>query len=166
MTFQLWNLSASFTKTTSTAAYSAGQLISSNTSTANFTPMQFAIGGNSMPGQTRVTRVRLQKSSTTTANASFRVHLYGASPLSTTIDQGTWLTDTSAQYLGGMDVASMYAFSDGAANIGQPTTGNGNDVLLRLNAGKTIYGVLVANAAYTPTASESWQCVLETQDQY
>jgi hypothetical protein len=65
-----------------------------------------------------------------------------------------------------MDVASMYAFSDGAANVGIPTTGNGNDVLLRLNAGKTIYGVLVANAGYTPTASESWMCVLETQDQY
>ena len=123
MTLQLWNLTASFTKTTSTAAYSAGQLVSSNTSTANFTPMQFAISGNSMPGQTRVTRCRIQKSSTGTSGATFRLHLYGASPLSTTIDQGTWLTDTSANYLGGLDVYSMYAFSDGAANVWGPDHG-------------------------------------------
>jgi hypothetical protein len=120
--------------------------------------MQFAIGGNSMPGQTRATRVRLQKSSTATTNASFRVHLYGAAPASTTIDQGTWLTDTSAQYLGGFDIGSMYAFSDGAAQIGIPTTGNGNDVLLRLNAGKTIYGVLGARGLYADRIRVVYVC--------
>jgi hypothetical protein len=140
MTLQLWNLTSTFSRSRAASAYSAGQLVSSNTSTG-FSPLQFQIGGNSQPGQTRITRCRIQKSSTGVSGATFRLHLYGAAPLSTAVDGGTWLTDTSAQYLGGFDVASMYQFSDDAANIGQPTTGNGNDVLVRLNSGKTIYGI-------------------------
>jgi hypothetical protein len=162
---QLWNLGASFTKTTSTA-YVTGALVSSNSSTAAWAPLQFQIGGNSQPGQTRVTRVRLQKSSTTTAGASFRLHLYGVSPNTTSTDGAPWLTDNSANYLGGFDVTSMYAFSDGAGNIGVPTTGNGNDVLLRLNNGKTIFGALVMLSSYNATASESFSVTLETQDAY
>jgi hypothetical protein len=129
-------------------------------------PLQFNISGNSQPGQTRVTRCRIQKSSTTTAGASFRLHLYGASPNTTSTDGAPWLTDQSANYLGGFDVGSMLAFSDGSAAVGTPTTGNGNDVLLRLPSGKTIYGALVMLSSYNATASETFTCVLETQDQY
>jgi hypothetical protein len=169
MTLQLWNLQSSFTKTTSTA-YTTGQLVSSSCSTGSgaggWQPLQFQIGGNSQPGQTRITRCRIQKSSTTTAGASFRLHLYGASPNTTSTDGASWITDNSANYLGGFDVTSMYAFSDGAANIGTPTTGNGNDVLVRLNAGKTIYGALAMLSSYNATASETFQVQLETQDAY
>jgi hypothetical protein len=94
------------------------------------------------------------------------LHLYGASPNTTSTDGAPWLTDGSANYLGGFDIGSCYAFADGSGNIGVPTTGNGGDVLLRLNSGKTIFGALVMLSCYNATASETFNLTLETQDAY
>ena len=62
---QIWNPAASFARPNDTTAYASGDLVANATSAGAVTPLAFALGGNAMPGGTRITRVRLQKSGTT-----------------------------------------------------------------------------------------------------
>jgi hypothetical protein len=103
---QVWNPSASFMRPNDTTAYASGDLVANSTTAGSVVPMSFPLGGNSMPGTTRVARVRLSKSGTTATNASFRVHLYGASPVVANGDNGAWSTDQAANYLGAIDVTA------------------------------------------------------------
>ena len=161
---QIWNPQASFTRPNNATAYASGQIVANSTSAGSVAPMTFAIAGNSMPGATRITRVRLAKSGTTAANAAFRVHLYATSPTSANGDGGAWSTDQSANYLGAIDVPSMKAFTDGCADVGAAAAGS--EFLLRLAAGKTIYALLEARAAYAPAANEAFTLTLETVDDF
>ena len=106
--------------------------------------------------------MRLAKSGTVATNASFRVHLYATNPTPQNGDGAAWLTDQSASYLGSIDVPSMKAFSDGCCDVGAAPAGS--ELLLRLPAGKTIYSLIEARAAYTPSASEVFTLTLETVD--
>src|SRR5712691_11966257 len=115
---QIWNPTAGFTRPNDTTAYASGDLVANSVTAGSVVPMEIAIQGNSMPGSTRITRVRLAKSGTTATNANFRVHLYGASPTPTNGDNGARLTDQALNYLGAIDVAAMKAFSDGCADVG------------------------------------------------
>jgi len=161
---QIWNPSASFTRPNDTTAYASGDLVANNVAAGSVAAMQIAIQGNSMPGSTRITRVRLTKSGTSPTNANFRVHLYGSSPTPTNGDNGVWLTDQALSYLGAIDVASMKAFSDGCADVGAAPAGS--EFMLRLPAGKVIYALLEARAAYTPAANEAFTLAVETTDDY
>ena len=73
---QIWNPSASFTRPNNTSAYASGQLVANALAAGAVTPLQFSVGGNSMPGEFRLTRIRLFKSGTSSTNAVFRLHLY------------------------------------------------------------------------------------------
>jgi hypothetical protein len=161
---QVWNLAASFTRPNDTTAYASGDLVANSVTAGSVVPMQFALGGNAMPGTTRITRARLRKSGTTATNASFRVHLYGASPTAANGDNGAWSTDQAAGYLGAIDVASMKAFTDGCADVGAAAAGS--ELLIRLPAGATLYALLEARAAYTPAANEAFTLTLESLEAY
>jgi hypothetical protein len=117
-----------------------------------------------MPGATRITRVRLSKNGTVATNASFRVHLYGASPTVANGDGGVWSTNQAASYLGSIDVAAMKAFTDGCCDVGAAAAGS--EFLLRLAAGATLYALIEARAAYTPASGEVFVLTLETVDDY
>ena len=161
---QIWNPQASFTRPANTTAYASGQLVANSTTAGSVVPMSFAIAGNSMPGATRITRVRLAKSGSLATNASFRVHLYATSPTPANGDGGVWSTDQSTSYLGAIDVPSMKAFTDGCCDVGAAAAGS--EFLLRLPAGKTIYALIEARAAYAPAASEVFTLTLEMVDDY
>jgi hypothetical protein len=161
---QIWNPSAGFTRPANTTAYASGQLVANSTTAGAVVPLALSVGGNSMPGATRITRVRLFKSGTVATNASFRVHLYGASPTPANGDGGAWSTSQAASYLGSIDVASMKAFTDGCADVGAAAAGS--EFLLRLPAGTVIYALIEARAAYAPAASEVFTLTLETVDDY
>ena len=161
---QIWNPQASFTRPGNTTAYASGQLVANAASAGAVVPMGFGVGGNSMPGATRITRLRLAKSGTVATNATFRVHLYGSSPTPANGDGGAWSTNQAANYLGAIDVLSMKAFTDGCCDVGAAAAGS--EFLLRLPGGTTIYALIEARAAYTPAASEVFTLTLETVDDY
>jgi hypothetical protein len=161
---QIWNPAASFTRPNNTTAYASGQLVANSATAGAVLPMALAVGGNSMPGATRLTRLRLAKSGTANTNASFRVHLYGASPTVANGDGGAWSSNQAAGYLGSIDVASMKAFTDGCCDVGAAAAGS--EFLLRLAAGTTIYALLEARAAYAPAANEVFTLTAETVDDY
>jgi hypothetical protein len=161
---QIWNLSASFTRPNDTTAYASGDLVANSTTANQVVPLQLTLGGNSQPGTTRLTRVRLAKSSTGVSNATFRVHLYESQPTPANGDNGAWSTDQSVHWLGNIDIGAMLAFIDGASGTGSAAAGS--ELLLRLGGGKTLYALIEARGAYTPAAQEQFTLTLESLEAY
>ena len=161
---QIWNLSAGFTRPGNTTAYASGQLVANSATAGSVTPMSFTVGGNSMPGQFRLSRIRLFKSGTSSTNAQFRLHLYSVAPTVANGDGGAWSTNQAATYLGSIDVTGMKAFTDGCADVGDDAAGS--EHWIRLAAGTTFYGLIEARAAYTPAASEQFTVTLETVEEW
>jgi hypothetical protein len=161
---QIWNLSQSFTRPNTTTAYASGQLVANSATAGLVVPMAFTVGGNSMPGQFRLSRIRLFKSGTSSTNAQFRLHLYGSPPSAANGDGGVWLTSGAAFYLGSIDVGSMKAFTDGCADVGDDAAGS--EHWIRLAGGATYYGLIEARAAYTPIANEQFTVTPETVEEW
>jgi hypothetical protein len=155
---QVWNPSASFARPNDTTAYAAGDLVANSTTAGSVVPMQIPLGNQFPNGMTRLNRVRLIKSGTGVANATFRVHLYESSPTPANGDNGAWSTDQAAHWLGSIDIAAMLAFTDGAAGTGAAPAGG--EMFLKL-AGKTVYALIAALGAYTPAANETFTLILE-----
>jgi hypothetical protein len=161
---QIWNLSQSFTRPNNTTPYAAGQLVANSVTAGLVVPMAFTVGGNSMPGQFRLSRIRLFKSGTSSTNAQFRLHLYGAVPSVANGDGGVWSTSGAAFYLGSIDVSSMKAFTDGCADVGDDAAGS--EHWIRLAGGAAYYGLIEARAAYTPVANEQFTVTPETVEEW
>lgn len=157
-------ISSSFTRPADTVAYAVGDLIANSTTAGSVTPLSFALNGMAGTGQTIVLRTRLSKTNTSAANASFRLHLYETAPVVANGDNGAWSTSKAANYLGNIDVTSMFAFTDGCTGYGAAAAGA--EMRMRLSAGTTLYGLLEARAAYTPGNAEAFTVYLECLDSY
>jgi hypothetical protein len=144
------NVSASFTRPADVTAYASGDLVANSTTAGSVVPMAIT-AGQVANASFQVRRVRIRKSGTSTTNASFRLHLYNASPTPANGDNGAWSTNQAANYLGAIDVTVDKAFTDGAA--GQATT--------EINAKGALYGLLEARGAYTPASAEAFTVSLE-----
>jgi len=151
------NPSASFTRPADTTAYASGDLVADNTTAGSVTPMSWVVGLMDNP-EFFIRRVRIRKSTTTSTNASFRVHLFGAQPTVTNGDNGAWLP-TESSYIGAFDVTVDRVFSDAAVGVGVPVIGS--EMSLRLASGRTIWGLLESRAAYTPGNAETFTVSLE-----
>jgi hypothetical protein len=161
---QIFNSSASFTRPNNVTAYASGQLVANSATAGSVVPLAFTLGNQFPVGQFRLTRVRLFKSGTSTTNATFRLHLYQASPICANGDGGNWSTSGAANWLGNVDVTSMLAFTDGAAGTGSATAGS--EMYVRLASGATVYGLIEARGAYTPAANEVFAAVIEDLEAY
>lgn len=152
-------ISANFTRPNDTTQYGSGDLVANSTTPGSVVPMTLTLA-NPAQNQTCVKRVRLMKSGTTSTNAQFRVHFYGASPAVTNGDNGAWLSSKAANYFGSIDV-TLAAFSDGCAAAGAATAG----AEIQINpVGGAFYCLLEARAAYTPSAQEVFTLKVECSD--
>lgn len=153
------NPSYNFTRPANTTAYAIGDLVANNTTNTSVVPLSWTIA-RVAAGSVMIRRVRLKKSTTTTSNASFRLHLYRTSPATITNgDNGAWSTSYS-DYIGAFDITCDRAFTDAAhGSAGNPL--NGTDICLKLSSGSTIYGLLEARAAYAPGSEEVFTVELE-----
>lgn len=152
------NPSASFTRPADTTAYASGDLVANSTTAGSVTAMTFTVArANGLSGMIR--RARIKKTSTSTTNASFRLHLYTSIPTVTNGDNGVWLS-TQSGYLGAIDLPADRAFSDAASGVGVPIAGSDIDYVCGGSV-TAIYGLLEARAAYTPTSGETITVELE-----
>ena len=154
-------VTATFTRPADTNVYASGDLVSNNTVAGSVVPLSFPVGKPVFP----IRRVKIKKSGTVVTSAQFRLHLYTSSPTSANGDNGVWST-TESGYLGFVDVTIDKAFSDGAAGHGAPSLGqeiNANVNGIAQTGAFTIYGLLEARAAYTPTSGEIFTVSLEIQ---
>lgn len=162
---QVWNPSASFTRPNDTTAYSIGDLIANSTTAGSVVPLSWVLGGNTLPGGTRITRVRFAKSNTSPTLSAFRLHLYQKTMTVANGDNGAWSSSGAADYLGFITGPTvLQAFTDGCADAGAATAGS--EMIVRLASGSTLFGLLEARAAYTPAANEVFTVILESLESY
>ena len=148
------------TRPSDTNVYASGDLVANSTTAGSVTPITFASAVLAAGGCVRVERARIFKSGTSTTNASFRLHLFSATP--STIangDNAAFLTARTG-YVGALDVTIDRAFSDGAHGAGVSLTGS--PMTITIASGTTLYGLLEARGAYTPASAETINAVLET----
>lgn len=153
---------SAFTRPSDTTTYAVGDLIANSTTAGSVTPMTFedvvrVAGGSAM---LRRARIRSNRTSGATTNAFFRLHLYRVSPTVTNGDNGAWLSNQAANYIGAVDVVMSQQFSDGASGNGAPMVGS--EILIDLPDGVTdIFGLLEARSAYAPGSAEQFTVSLE-----
>lgn len=146
----MFAVSASFTRPNDTTAYAANDLVANSTTAGSVVPMSFVIPkGNGNGIQIRA--IKIHKTGATATNANFAVHLYASSPTVTNGDNGAWLS-THSGYLGKLEAAIMTAFSDDAAVV--DSMSEAADLHFVLNSSSVVYGLMMADAAYTPEANE------------
>ncbi len=149
---------ATFTRPADTTSYSIGDLVANSTTANLVVPITVTLGYG---GKGRLERVHIRKSTTTTTNATFRVHFYTSSPTVANGDNAAWSTTLSG-WCGSFDVtaAATIAFSNGTSVTGGPTVGTSipTDVI------KTLYALIEAKAAYAPGDSETFTLVVDTAD--
>jgi len=150
--------SANFTRPSDTTAYAVGDLIANSTTAGSVVPLSFTIDPGSAGGQYLIRRLRLNKTATSITNASFRLHLYLASPIPTNGDNGAWLT-TESTYLGAIDITMDKVFSNYSKGFGVPATGS--EIAFEVPPSGIVYGLLEARGAYTPASAEVFTAVLE-----
>jgi hypothetical protein len=151
---------ASFTRPANTTAYSSGNLVANSVTAGSVVPMSWSVvRSNALLGH--VTRARLQKSGTSTTNASFTLYLFTATPATITNgDGGAFSVSGSQSYIGKIAITVTDVFTDGATGIGVPAIGS--DQKFQCGGSSTqLYGLLVASAAYTPASAEVFQVTLE-----
>jgi len=146
---------AAMTRPADTNAYAAGDQISNSTTAASVVPLQFAV---TIPasGWLLIDRATIRKSTSTVANAVFRLHLFNATPtIATTGDNGVFATTVAgaSAEIGLLDCTTRGAYTDGANARGVPT--DSPYVTLTGTPGAfTVYGMLEALAAYAPGNAE------------
>jgi hypothetical protein len=147
------------TRPADTTAYALGDLVANSTTAGSVVPLTFANAVLAEGSCVRIERVRLYKSSTSTTNASFRLHLFNAAPTGLVNgDNGAFSCNRSG-YIGAFDITVDRAFVDAAQGAGVSLTGS--PVTAMIASGTTLYGLLEARAAYTPGSAETINAVIE-----
>lgn len=148
--------SASFTRPNDTTAYAANDLVANSTTAGSVTPMTFQLPNFNGQGF-RITACKIAKSGTTATNGNFHLRLYTTSPTCANGDNGAWSTNQVATYIGKVDPAIVEAFTDGCAVVDTSLT---TTTLHMVIPSGVLYGLLVADAAYTPAANEVFTVTL------
>lgn len=152
--------SYNFTRPADTTPYSVGDLVANSTTAGSVVPMSWT-AARVAAGSFYVRRVRLFKSTTTTTNAIFRIHLYSAAPSTIANGDNAAFLTAEAGYVGAFDVQLTRTFSDGVWGAGVPIVGA--EVNVVLPSAQLVYGLIEARADYTPGDSEVFTTTLEVQ---
>lgn len=153
-------ISANFTRPADTTQYAVGDLVANSTTAGNVVALKFAPVVNTVGNAVRIEAARIFKSGTGTTSASFRLHLYEASPgTPANGDNGAWST-AGKDYAGAIDVVVDRVFTDGAFGRGLPLT-NTPMTFLPGAGEKAVYGLLEARGTYTPGNAEVFTVTLE-----
>lgn len=149
---------ASFTRPADAVQYAVGDIVGP---AAPLIPMEF-IAAREYATSFLVVKARLRKSSPVILAAAFVLHLFTEKPTAANPDNGAFLCDKSAAYVGSFDIFNLKAFSDGAWGVGSATVDG--PICVELPAEKRIlYGLLEARGAYVPTSEELFELTLELQ---
>lgn len=156
---------SSFARPADTTAYAAGDLVANNTAGGSVTPMAFAIApANGVPVYALKALLITQTSGgagVTITNGTFRLHLFGQSPTSANGDNGAF-SETMANWCGTMDGTLLYQGTD--YSVAEMVPSFGSAITCKPAGGSsTIYGLLEARAAFTPTNAEVFQVSLTVQ---
>lgn len=148
-----------FTRPNDTTQYGIGDLVANSVTAGSVVPVSFANAVRAAGEVSRLERIRIRKTGTSTTNAQFRVHLFSASPTVVNGDNGVFTPSSVAGWIGSLDAVVDRAGSDGAIGAGVPVIGS--SITFTIPAGTTLFALLEARAAYTPAAQEQFTLVAE-----
>jgi len=152
-------LAASFTRPNNETPYTSGDLVANNATARSVVPLAFTNATLATGTAALLRAVRIRKSGTGVSGASFRLHLFSASPTSSAGDNAAFATTGSASMIARFDIDVSQAYSDGANGRGKSM--QGDDVEFVIPSGNILYGLLEVRGAYTPGANEVFTVVLE-----
>lgn len=150
--------SASFTRPADTTQYGANDLVANSTTAGSVTPMQFGVA-RVIGGRGKIVRVALFKDDETTTVASFKIHLFSASPTVTNGDNGAYAVSTVANYLGAVSIDMSSGATATTTDLWKDGT---TTICFDVNDG-AIYGLLEAVGAYTPSSGEAFTVTLDIE---
>lgn len=158
-------VSASFTRPADTTAYAQHDLVANSTTAGDVDPMQFVIAVGNGRG-IKIVQAKVQKSGTTITNGTFDLHLFGTEPTVANGDNGALSVDT-ASFIGEIAFPLMTAYTDDGMAMAYSGSASGQfpEMHHRVTSSNVIYGLLQANAAYTPASAEVFTVTL-TIEQY
>ncbi|MFZ5705729.1 MAG: hypothetical protein ACOY5R_10725 [Pseudomonadota bacterium] len=149
---------ATFARPANTTAYAVGDIVANATAANAVTPLVLAVAGAA--GQAgKVTRVSVAKSSTVTADAAFRLHLYAKAPTPANGDNGALSANgVASNYLGSADVTVDKAQGDGAIGFADVA------IPFQCESGVlTLFGLLEARGAYVPASGETLKVAVSVE---
>lgn len=154
------------TRPNDTTAYASGDLIANSTTAGSVVPLDF----NSEIGTPAwLHRVVMRSSSPTVTNKNYRLFLFGTSPVVGAGDNGALavtVANGSRTLLGVLGSTTAIATGTGGVSLNVFTPLDSAGTFLRhypMVVPGRFYGLLVANAAYTPTALETFDCTAELE---
>lgn len=154
------------TRPNDTTAYASGDLIANSTTAGSVTPLDF---NNETAAPAWLHRVVMNSSNATVTNKSYRLFLFGAAPTVSNGDNGAFVVTAAngaRQFIGVL--GSTAAISTGAGGVSQNvfTPLDSSGTFLRhypMAVPGRFWGLLVAMAAYTPTAQETFRVTAELE---
>lgn len=160
---QLTPAAATMTRPNDTTTYAAGDLVANSTTAASV--VAFVIPAARQNDQTgKLPKCRLQKSTATTANAIFRVHIFDTNPVASAPangDNGAFSPASITGHRGSFDVTVNRAGGNGAVGYGIPTETPYID-FTPASGTRNLYALIEARAAYAPGAQEVFTLELST----
>jgi len=145
--------SATFNRPADTTAYAVGDLVANSTTAGSVVPMSWALPTNA--GE--VLQARIKRNDTSANTQYLRLHIYTSSPTVANGDNAAWST-TIAALVGSIDVNIERQGTDYCEGFGVPIHG-----YIAYSGTTTLYGLLEARNAYTPTSGETFIVELFTE---
>ena len=151
-----------FTRPADTTAYADGDLIANSTTAGSVTPLTFTT--SRVVGQGTISAIRMYKSGPTATNFNVTLHLFTASPTVTNGDNGAFAISTALHHIGSIDCDCTTGGVPGTVGLSKRftiTNGITFDLSAANSGERRLYGLLEANAAYTPVSGETLRVDLE-----
>jgi hypothetical protein len=155
--------SSTITRPGDTTAYASGDLVANSVTAGSVANLQFTTLARISGGSGVIVGAQIQKSTNTTTNAAFRLHLFNTAPTYTSAGDNSAMTTvvvaSAKGYLGYIDISAMVGFSDVAWGSGAPDNSRGG--IPYVATAQIIYGLLEARGAYTPGNAEVFTITLD-----
>jgi hypothetical protein len=149
------------TRPADTLVYAAGDLLANSTTAGSVTYPTIQVS-RAVDQTATLLRMRLRKSGTVFTQGIFRVHLYNAQPTVSNGDNGVWLTNNVANYVGAFDITMTRAFTDGSIGIGNSSEGASLQCV-PVSGQNYLFYLIEVRAAYTPISGEVFTPMIEVQ---
>lgn len=149
-----------FDRPADTSVYADEDLIANSTTAGDVVPLAFSVSVGNGRG-VRITKAKLIKSGIVVTNATFSLYLYAEEPVVVNGDNGALSTD-EASFIGQINFPIMTAYTDDASSLihSGSVSGGFNAIEHYMRTTDTIYGLLKAEAAYTPASAETFTVIL------
>jgi hypothetical protein len=154
---------STLTRPANTTAYTAGDVISSNTTAASAVVPSFTAAGGSAGSGSIISFILTTNKTSGMGGLGFAIDLWSAAPTYTNGDNGVYqpMATGAANWLGSASFTTTTQATDGAYAVGVPDAVGAIDFALA--SGTAIYWTLTTQAAFTPASGQTFTLTARVQ---